>query len=207
MAPQAVLEEIGAPYEAVKVDLVAKEHERPPYTALNPNGRVPTLVDGDFVIFETAAICQYLAETHPEAGLMPTELHQRGRHQQWLTYMTNTIQVGFIDWFHPDWTFADLDSQAALKAAAEQKLYRNFQVLNDGIGGAAPHLLGAQHTLCDIYLAMMVRWSRFMARPMWQWDNLRRVTEAAYTRPAFQRMMQKQGITWAENWPTGQGGR
>lgn len=201
MAPQAVLEEIGAAYEAVQLNLASKEHEQAGYRRLNPNGRIPTLVDGDFVIFETAAICQYLSDKHPDANLAPPlGSHARGRYYQWLTYMTNTVQVGFIDWFHPDWTFADLDSQAALKAAAEQKLYQSFQVLDDGIGGNRS-MIGDQFTVCDIYLAMLTRWSRFLARPMWEGKNIRRVVGTTYVRPAFQRMMQKQGIAWAEHWP------
>lgn len=202
MAPQTVLEEVGAPYEAVLLDRAAKAHEGPEYKKLNPNGRIPTLVDGDFVIFETAAICQYLADKHPDAKLVPADLRQRGRHYQWLTYMTNTVQVGFSDWFHPDWTFTDPARQAALKAAAEIKLYGYFQILDDGIGaGSTPHMLGAEYGLCDIYLTMMTRWSRFLDRPMWQWANIERVVAAGHQRPAFQRMMQKQGISWAENWP------
>lgn len=201
MAPQAVLEEIGAAYEMVKLDIAARQHEQAEYRKLNPNGRIPTLVDGDFVIFETAAICQYLSDRHPEANLAPPlGSHARGRHYQWLTFMTNTVQVAFIDWFHPDWTFADAGQQAALKAAAEEKLQRSFQVLDDGIG-SHPWMTGEQFTICDIYLTMMARWSRFLARPMWEGRNIRRVVGAAHIRPAFQRMMQKQGIAWAENWP------
>lgn len=201
MAPQTVLEEIGAAYEAIRLDTAAREHEQAAYKKLNPNGRIPTLVDGDFVIFETAAICQYLCDRHPETNLVPPAgSHARGRFYQWLTYMTNTLQVGFIDWFHPDWTFADLDSQAALKAQAEAKLARAFQVLDEGIGGNA-FVTGAQFTVCDIYLAMLARWSRFQPKPAWHWPNIRRAVAASYTRPAFQRMLQKQGIGWAENWP------
>lgn len=201
MAPQAVLEEIGAPYAAIQVDIKAKEHEQPEYRRLNPNGRIPTLVDGDFVIFETAAICQYLVDKHPEANLAPPPATpERGRYYQWLTYLTNTVQPASNDWFHPDWTFGDLDSQAALKAAAEQKLYRYYQVIDDGIANR-PFMAGGQFTVCDIWLAMLARWSRFLPRPMWTWGNIRRVVAATYPRPAFQRMMDKQGIAWAENWP------
>jgi glutathione S-transferase len=202
MAPQAVLEEIGAPYEMVKLDIASRQHEQAAYKALNPNGRIPTLVHDGFAIFETAAICQYLSDLHPEAQLSPpVGMQLRGRYYQWLTYMTNTAQVGFIDWFHPDWTFADAADQAALKAQAEARLYRNFQVLDDGIGPTASYMLGSSFSLCDIYLAMLTRWSRFLSKPMWQWANIERVVGATYTRPAFQRMMQKQGIAWAENWP------
>ncbi|HEY7608280.1 MAG TPA: glutathione S-transferase family protein [Alphaproteobacteria bacterium] len=201
MAPQTVLEEIGAPYEPILVDLAAKQHEQPAYKKLNPNGRVPTLVDGDFVIFETAAICQYLCDKHPDAKLAPPAgTPARGRFYQWLTYMTNTLQVGFLDWFHPDWTFADPAGQAALKAKAEEKLARNFAVIDGGIG-ASRWMTGDQYTVCDIYLAMLTRWSRFLAEPMWQRPNIRRVVAAAHLRPAFQRMIQKQGIAWPERWP------
>jgi glutathione S-transferase len=200
MAPQAVLEEIGVAYEPIRLDLNAREHEQAAYKRLNPNGRIPTLVDGDFVIFETAAICQYLADKHADAQLVPAEHPLRGRHYQWLTYMTNTVQAHCTDWFHPDWTFADPAQQAALKAAAEQKLYRTFAVLNDGIGPDSPHMIGDRFSLCDIYLAMLTRWSRYFERPMWRWANIERVVGATYTRPAFQRMMQKQGIAWAEHW-------
>lgn len=202
MAPQAVLEEIGAAYEMLRLDLAAKQHEQAEYRKLNPNGRIPTLVDGDFVIFETAAICQYLADRHPDARLAPPAGSQaRGRFYQWLTYMTNTVQPAFIDWFHPDWTFADAERQAALKDAAAARLLRATQVIDDGIGPQAAHMLGAEFSLCDFYLAMLARWSRFQDTPMWARPNIRRVVAAAYTRPAFQRMMQKQGIAWAENWP------
>lgn len=201
MAPQAMLEEIGAAYETVRLDIAAKQHEQAEYRRLNPNGRIPTLVDGDFVIFETAAICQYLADRHPEASLAPPAgSHARGRYYQWLTYMTNTVQPAFLGWFHPDWTFGDAEAQAALKVASARELYRSFQVIDDGIGGQ-PWLAGPAFTACDIWLAMLARWSRFLERPMWDWQNIRRVVGATYTRPAFQRMMQKQGIAWAENWP------
>jgi glutathione S-transferase len=203
MAPHAVLEEIGAPYELVELDVAAKEHEATAYRKLNPNGRIPTLVDDDFVIFETAAICQYLADKHPEAKLVPPiNTRERARFYQWLTFMTNTAQVGFIEWFHPEWTFPDLERQAALKARAEEKLGDNFQVLNDGIGNGA-FVTGAQFTAADIYLTMLTRWSRFLAKPAWAWPNIKRVVGATYRRPAFQRMMDKQGILWAENWPKG----
>ncbi len=201
MAPQTVLEEAGQAYEAIRLDLAGREHEQAAYRKLNPNGRIPTLVDGDFVIFETAAICQYLCDRHPEAKLTPPAgTHERGRFYQWLTYMTNTLQTGLIDWWHADWTFADAPRQAAFKAVAEEKLLRNFGVLDGGIGESR-WVAGDQYTVCDIYLAMLTRWTRFMPKTAWHFPNIRRIAEAAAARPAFQRMMQKQGIAWPQRWP------
>src|SRR5690606_41288031 len=93
MAPQAVLEEIGAPYEAVKLDTASRQHEQAEYRRLNPNGRIPTLVDGDFVIFETAAICQSLCDRNPEANLLPPAgSPARARISQWLPIQHNLLQ-------------------------------------------------------------------------------------------------------------------
>jgi glutathione S-transferase len=201
MAPQTVLEEAGAPYEMIKLDIAAKEHEQPAYKKLNPNGRIPTLVDGDLVIFETAAICQYLFDKHPDAKLVPpVNTPDRGRFYQWLTYLTNTVQAGLIDWWHPDFTFPEPATQAAFKARAEEKLQRNFAVLDSGIG-ANRWMAGGQYTVCDIYLTMMARWTRFMPKTMWHYPNIRRIAETVQARPAFHRMMQKQGITWPQRWP------
>lgn len=201
MAPQTVLEEAGQPYEAIRLDIASREHEQAAYKTLNPSGRIPTLVDGDFVIFETAAMCQYLCDKHPEAKLAPPAgTRERGRFYQWLTYMTNTLQTGLIDWWHADWTFADALRQAAFKAVAEERLLRNFGIIDAGIGGNR-WVTGEQYTVCDIYLAMLTRWTRFMAKTAWHFPNVRRIAEAAAARPAFQRMMQKQGIAWPQRWP------
>jgi glutathione S-transferase len=70
------LEECGAPYEFVAVDLMTAEHKGEAYRQLNPTARVPTLVDGDFVLWESNAILVYLAERFPErlfGGTTPTE--------------------------------------------------------------------------------------------------------------------------------------
>ena len=67
MAPHAVLEEIGAPFELVELDFDRNEHKAAEYLQLNPNGRVPTLIHDGKAIYESAAILLYLCERHPEA--------------------------------------------------------------------------------------------------------------------------------------------
>ena len=63
--------------EMVVVDMAARKHREPDYLALNPYGRVPTLVEDDFVLYESAAILSYLEATHPEPALVPSDA--RGR--------------------------------------------------------------------------------------------------------------------------------
>src|SRR5580693_6877883 len=66
-----VLEEAGIPYERVRLDLSAGEHKSADYCAINPMAKVPALTDGPLAIAESGAICAYVAEAHPEAGLAP----------------------------------------------------------------------------------------------------------------------------------------
>ena len=86
-----LLEEIGLPYELEKFQLGQKEMRSPDYTAINPNGRVPTLVDGDVTISESTAIAQYLAAKYaPELAPGP-EAENFAEYLQWLHYAEGMI--------------------------------------------------------------------------------------------------------------------
>jgi glutathione S-transferase len=78
------LEEHGAAYELVTVNLMAGEQKTPAYLALNPTGRVPTLVDGDFVLWESNAILEYLAALHPERELGARSPVETGEMARWM---------------------------------------------------------------------------------------------------------------------------
>jgi glutathione S-transferase len=201
MAPQTVLEEIGVPYELIRLDTAAKQHHSPEYRRLNPNAKIPTLIDGNLVLFETAAICLYLADKHQAAGLVPPAgTPERGRFYQWLVYLTNTVQEGFVQWYHPDWHADSEAGRTEVKAASERRLYAMWDILDRALA-ATPYLAGERYSIADLYLTMLVRWSRAMPRPAWEWPSIRRLADGVHRRPPFQRMMQKQGIAWPENWP------
>jgi glutathione S-transferase len=78
------LEEHGVPYEFVVVDLMKGEQKAPPYLAMNPTGRVPTLVDDDFVLWESNAILEYLARAHPEKKLGGATARDAGEIARWM---------------------------------------------------------------------------------------------------------------------------
>ncbi len=79
-----MLEECGEAYEFVDVDLMTAEHKSDAYRALNPTARVPTLVDGDFVLWESNAILEYLAAKHPETKLGATSPRETGEIARWM---------------------------------------------------------------------------------------------------------------------------
>lgn len=86
------LKELGLQFEFIPVNLLAGEHQRPEYLALNPAGKVPVLVDGDVVLSESAAIVLYLAEKYPEKGLMPKSLEQRAQVYRWVMFAMTELE-------------------------------------------------------------------------------------------------------------------
>ena len=85
MTPHMLLEELGVPFELKRVARDVGAHKQPEYLQLNPNGLIPVLVDGDLVLYETAAICLHLVDTHPAAGLAPSVgTAERAHFYKWL---------------------------------------------------------------------------------------------------------------------------
>lgn len=89
-----MLEEVGVPYETRVLDYgeAMKSHE---YLAINPMGKVPCIVHGDEVVTECAAICAYLADAFPEAGLVPSK--GRGAYYRWLMFAAGPLEAAIID--------------------------------------------------------------------------------------------------------------
>lgn len=87
-----MLQELGVDFEAVTVNLAAGEHRRPEFLKLNPAGKVPVLVDDDFVLTESVAIVLYLAEKYPHKGLVPTDLKQKAQVNRWLLFAVTELE-------------------------------------------------------------------------------------------------------------------
>lgn len=87
------LEEAGAEYEYVLVNLRAGEHKQAAFLAVNPFGKIPTLVDNDQAISESAAICTYIAEKFPAAKLIPSDSKSRAEYFQWLFFVVSELEV------------------------------------------------------------------------------------------------------------------
>ena len=97
MAPHILLEELGEPFELVLVDRMRDQQKSPDFLRLNPNGLIPVLIDGDLVLYETAAICLHLCDTRPQAGLAPAlGTHERAHFYKWMAWLTNTLQATLI---------------------------------------------------------------------------------------------------------------
>ena len=196
MAPHVMLEEIDAPFELIRVDTANGQQRSADYLKLNPHARVPTLIyDGDRVMYESTAICLFLADRHPEIDFVPkTDGKDRGPFLQWMAYLTNTLQESCMHWWHPE-KFVDGDSeQAAVKRKAEQRTAEMFRFLDGQLAKSGPYLCGSTLYVCDYYAAMLARWTRAMATPAHINPNVNKLIRAVMQRPGYQRMLKAEGI-------------
>ena len=196
LAPHILLEEIGADYELVLVDRNKNEHKSPAYLKLNPAGRIPVLVDGDLVLYESAAICLHLADRHGGAGLAPAlGSRERAEFYKWLIYLTNTVQAELMLYFYPERLADDAAAAAQVKAHAESRTGDMLELVEAALAaGTGPFLLGAQYRAVDPYLLMLCRWTRGMHQQARARPHLARFLDAVMARPATQRAFAAEGI-------------
>jgi glutathione S-transferase len=194
LLPHMMLREIGAPFELHLVDRASNAQKSPEYLRLNPNGRIPVLVDGGLVLYETAAIALHLCDRHPDAGLAPPPgTPERSLFYRWMVHLTNTPQAEYRSWFYPHEHVADEAAAPAVKAAAETRLNGMFDRIADQLG-AGPWLLGERFSAADLFLFMLIRWGRGMPRPPRTLPALGALAERVLARPAVQAAIEAEGL-------------
>lgn len=196
LAPHMLLEELGVPHRLELVDRAVNAHKSAAYLKLNPHGRLPTLVDGDLVLTETAAICLHLADIYPEAQLAPpVGTPARANFYRWLMYLTNTVQTEMLFYFYPERLADDAAMAARVKHHAELRVADMFDRIELALqAGDGPYLVGGQFGAVDAYLMMVSRWSRMMDRPARSRPVLARCLASLAERPAVRRAFAAEGI-------------
>jgi len=196
LAPHILLEEIGAAHELVLVDRSKNQQKDPEYLKLNPAGRIPVLVEGDLVLYESAAICLHLADRHAGANLAPAlGSDERAQFYKWLAYLTNTVQAELLLYFYPERLADDAAAAAQIKAHAERRTGEMLDLIEAALAaGGGPFLLGAEYRAVDPYLLMLCRWTRGMRHPARKRPHLGRFLDTVMARPATQRAFAAEGI-------------
>ncbi len=194
-APQAVLEEAGAPYALEPVDLRADAHRTAAYLALNPNGAIPVLCYDDCVLFETAAIVLALVDRHPEAGLAPAAGDpERAIFYKWLAFMSNTLQPAYKRSYYPERFSTDPADAGRIREKADADIDGHWDVLEEAlIAGGGPFLLGSRYSAADIYLYMLATWYRPTATLYARCPAVAECVAAVRERPAIARIRASHG--------------
>ena len=193
MAPHGALEESGAKYELALVNTDAGAHRDPSYLKLNPNAKVPTLVaDGQFVMFESAAMAMFIADRHPQAKLAPgPDEMARGHFYQWLIHLTNSVQPAMLRYYYPDRHTADDGGHEAVKAKAMEEIASLWGRIDQHLASHGPYLLGERFCAADISAYMLSTWQQCCPNTYERFPNVKRLADLVAARPAMQRVIQK----------------
>jgi glutathione S-transferase len=180
-----MLEEVGEPYDIHLVSFKKGENRTSEYLAVNPMGKVPTLRHGDAVISEAAAICTYLADAFPKAGLsIPIGAPARGVYLQWLFFGPSCLEPAIMERAYPR-------KDAAPRAALGFGDYDTVvDVLARAAGAARPYLFGAQFTAADVVIGSGLRWGT-MFKLLPERREFAAYLERLNARPALTRATEK----------------
>jgi glutathione S-transferase len=205
MTPHMLLEELGVPYALELVDRRSNAHKSPAYLKLNPNGLIPVLLDGDLVLYETAAICLHLIDTAPSGSRFapPIGTPQRAHFYKWLAWLSNTLQATHTLYWYPE-RWADdeagakrIDEAGAkrIRALAEARIGAMLDQLDAELERhGAPWLLGADYSAVDPYALMLCRWTRGFARPARSLPHLGPYLQRVLERPAVRRVFEREEL-------------
>ena len=145
-----MLEEVGVAYETVILDYAASMKDAA-YLAVNPMGKVPAIVHDGKVVTEGAAICAYLADSFPEAGLAPTDA-ERADYYRWMFYAAGPVEAAVTN-----------RALAVVPSAEQQRMvgYGSYETMVDTFAGgvaANPFIAGDRFTAADVYAGSQVIW-------------------------------------------------
>jgi glutathione S-transferase len=155
----ALMDEAGAAYRLVEIDLAKREHRAKPYLDVNPMGTIPALdVGGSRIMTESAAMAIYLVDHFPEAGLGPPPgAAERPAFLSWLEFLAvNTYQATERE-YRPEWYTTVPEECEGLKAAAVRHMDEQFAMIDKALE-VSRYLAGAHRSAADLYLLMIAQW-------------------------------------------------
>ncbi|HEX7082159.1 MAG TPA: glutathione S-transferase family protein [Gammaproteobacteria bacterium] len=147
-----MLEEVEASYEVELIRFDKNEHKAPEYLAINPMGKLPAIVHRGTVVTESAAICAYLADAFPDAGLAPNvRSPDRGTYYRWLFFAAGCLEPALVDKMldRPD---------PGRPSAIGYGTYRDTLDTLEQAVAKGPYLLGERFTAADLYVASQIGW-------------------------------------------------
>jgi glutathione S-transferase len=180
------LEELGIPYEKVKIDIQARDQDKPSFRALNPNGKVPTLVHDGTPIFESVAIILYLGETFGvEKKLFPAPGPARAEAFKWLVWTNVSLGEALSRRQHntADYIPAERHNAKAAEAATAD-VEKHLDILDAALAGKQ-WLVGSSFSLVDVHASGWVAYVGMCGFDLKRWPNIEAWKQRASARPAF----------------------
>ena len=181
-----IAEELKLAYEHVPIEIGEAGARKPEFLALNPHGRLPLIVDGDFVLPESLAITLYLAKKYAQGALYPTALEDEARVWQWSFWAAAEVDRGVNIWSLHAVRLPPDERDAGLREEALKVLAAPFAVLDAALS-ENPYLLGSDFTVADLNVAAVV--SRAVDMDLSAWPHLKNWLVRCLERPAARRAL------------------
>jgi glutathione S-transferase len=150
-----IAKELGLAYEHISTEIGAAGARQPDYLAINPNGRVPAIDDGGFILWESLATTLYLAKKHSTGHLYPATLEGEAKAWQWSLWSVQEVDRGVNIWSLHAVRLPPEERDAGRLAEAIKVLEPPFKVL-DGALGRRGYLLGDAFTVADLNVAAVI---------------------------------------------------
>ncbi|MCP4328115.1 MAG: glutathione S-transferase family protein [Alphaproteobacteria bacterium] len=169
LVARIALEEVDATYEVVEVEL----KPAPPdwYLAQNPHGKIPSLVDGDIVVYPSAAILFHLADKHPSTALCPAVgSTARGLCYRHMFDMAEMVQGAYMMAYYPARYSTDESDADRIRHRGISWIVRYWSEIDARLKDG-PFVLGINYSIADIYLYVLARWY-FEVRGRWHADEM-----------------------------------
>ena len=181
-----MLEEMGEPYQLIEKSTRTDELQSAEYLRLNPNARIPTLVDGDLVLWESMAINLYLAQKYegPMHSIDPTVL---GLAAQWSFWAMLELEGLLLELLNHRAVLPEFARDPSYAERDELLLRRPLGVLNNSLRGR-DHLAGGNFTVADLNVASILAWGKMARLDLSAHPDVARWLDSCLTRPAYGRV-------------------
>jgi glutathione S-transferase len=181
LRPRWTLQELDVPFESVTVNVPAGEHYSPAFLAINPAARIPVLVDGDFVLTESVAICVYLADKYPAKRFMPTDLRERADALRWLFFAATELEQPLWRITRNTRLYPESIRQPGDVDNAAREFREMANVLDQHMQGRE-YVVGDHATVVDFVTAYTLDWATVL-NLLGDFPKLEAYVERMYARP------------------------
>lgn len=182
-----MLEELGLEYKHHKISQWTGATRKPEYLAINPNGFVPAIVDGDVVLWESLAINLYLAEKY-DGGFLPEKSEDRARATNWSFWAVTELDKPLLTVLQNRVLFPEDHRDSEKGDKAENTTRKPLRILNETLEGRE-FLLADAFTVADLNLAAVCSWAKLGNVDLTLYPNVRKWMKTCLSRPAYQRVI------------------
>lgn len=199
-APLVALEEAGADFDAELVSLAEGEQHLPRYRAINPRGRVPTLIVDGTALVEVIAILGWIADRYPDAGLLPIDPVARAQAFGWMGWIASTVHVALAQVRRPERHADDPALRRALEAPGRTRFAAALAEL-ESFSASTPSafLSGDRFGILDAYALVVRRWADGLQLPRETFAHFTDRTDTLFARPAVRRAVDRENRIPATN--------